>query len=179
MDFVPQLNSTYSYWILPISICLMKKFHEVTLCRTRGFIVRVQINILWFGKTIHYSFFTMQFFPPSQKFTIPNHNITKKREIFFPKTETKPFLLIWLERISIRMCHVLWKQFFVLACTLKLGGKDHRNYLRSKNFTSLICLWKQWYTDWIFHALLVYSSPRSVPYLGSFLLVRPVGQQRR
>ena len=29
LDFVPRLNSTCSYGILPISICLMKKFHEV------------------------------------------------------------------------------------------------------------------------------------------------------
>ena len=39
MDFVPWLNSTYSYWILPISFCLIKKFYEITLCRTWGIIV--------------------------------------------------------------------------------------------------------------------------------------------
>ena len=32
LDFVPRLNSIYRYWILPISICLIKKFHEVPLC---------------------------------------------------------------------------------------------------------------------------------------------------
>ena len=38
-DFVPQLHSTYSYWILPTYICLIEKFHEVPLCRSWAFIV--------------------------------------------------------------------------------------------------------------------------------------------
>ena len=30
LDFVPRLNSIYSEWILPISICFIKKICEVT-----------------------------------------------------------------------------------------------------------------------------------------------------
>ena len=39
MGFVPWLNSTYSYWILPISFCFIKKFYEITLCRTWDILV--------------------------------------------------------------------------------------------------------------------------------------------
>ena len=39
LDFITWLNSTYSHWILPISICLIRSFDKVTQCRTWGFIV--------------------------------------------------------------------------------------------------------------------------------------------
>ena len=44
--------------------------------------VRVQINVLWFGKYDPFLVFTMQFFLPSQKIVIPKHN-TKKERVFF------------------------------------------------------------------------------------------------
>ena len=31
------------------------------------------------GNSIHFSFFTMQFFPPSLKITIPKHNVKMKK----------------------------------------------------------------------------------------------------
>ena len=34
---------------------------------------RVRINVSWFGKYDPFYFFTMQFFVPSQKITIPKH----------------------------------------------------------------------------------------------------------
>ena len=39
MDFIERLNSIYSYWILPTSICLTKTFSELILCTTWVFIV--------------------------------------------------------------------------------------------------------------------------------------------
>ena len=39
LDFGPQLKSTSSYWICPMSVCLASMFYKVILSRTWGFIV--------------------------------------------------------------------------------------------------------------------------------------------
>ena len=52
LDFVPRPNSNYSYWILPISICLIEKFHKVILCRTWGFVVTHRYLTLSVGYSI-------------------------------------------------------------------------------------------------------------------------------
>ena len=49
MDFVPRLNSTYGYWILPISTCLIKTFYKVTLCRTEV------SKLCWFAEKINHA----------------------------------------------------------------------------------------------------------------------------
>ena len=39
LDFIPGMNSTCNYWILPIPICPIGGFYKVTLSRTWDFIV--------------------------------------------------------------------------------------------------------------------------------------------
>ena len=61
--------------------------------------------------TIHFSFFTIQFFPPSLKITIP-------KQSFFLNGETNLIFLVPLEKISISTFHALWKQFcYSCICT--------------------------------------------------------------
>ena len=48
LNFIPRLNSTCNYWILPIPICPIEGFYKVTFSRTRGFIVM----LIW-GKINH------------------------------------------------------------------------------------------------------------------------------
>ena len=59
-------------------------------------------ELTYFGNTIRFSFFTTQFFPPTQKMAIRKHSI---KNSFFLNRETKPVLLLPLEMISMQMCH--------------------------------------------------------------------------
>ena len=91
--------------------------------------VMTGFELRYFGNTIRFSFFTTQFFPPTQKTAIPKHSIKKS---FFLNRETKPILLLPLETISMQMCHVLREQF----CCLCMYTKTARNTTISRNYAS-------------------------------------------
>ena len=65
------------------------------------------------------------------KVMLPKHNM-KKEEEFFLNWERKCILLLPIERISIPVCHVLWKQFYCFC----IYTKTERN--RSKLFKKLL-----------------------------------------
>ena len=69
-----------------------------------------ELRVCDLGNTIHFSFLRTQFFPSSQKITIPKH--TKKEKSFFFSRETKLILPLPLEmscfiRTGLLFLHVL------------------------------------------------------------------------
>ena len=64
-------------------------------------------NVSWFWKDDTFFVFSMQFFPSTPE----NHDNKTWHSLFFLSTETKLFLLIPIQTISICMYHVLWEQF--------------------------------------------------------------------
>ena len=70
------------------------------------------------GSTIQFSFFTMQFFPPTEKIMIPKYD-----KFFFSQTKEQKqnfFLLLLSKRISICVVIFYEKSFIFAAHTCEL-----------------------------------------------------------
>ena len=93
----------YFIFILLQQACSQSSTTTIALC-FQIFQAGFELTYRDSQNTIHFSFFTIQFFPPSLKITIP-------KQSFFLNGETNLIFLVPLETISISTFHALWKQF--------------------------------------------------------------------